>query len=267
MRACLAIGLSCAAIIGVGLAPLPGVGVVVPERAAAATGEYPSAARVRAARGYAQKRVGSVSFAVLGAGGLRGLNGGRAYGSASVTKALLLAGFLQQRKRSGISDAERALLGPMIRVSDNDAADAIYDRVGDGGLRRVAHHAGMRHFSVTGHWGGAQITADDMARFFFALERRFPERHRDYAMRLLADIVGGQRWGIPRGARGWQVNFKGGWRPDDGGHLAHQAALLRRDGERIGLAVMTTQQPSLGYATDTIAGITRRLTHPPPHGR
>ena len=47
----------------------------------------------------------------------------------------------------------------MITISDNDAADAIYDRVGDAGLIAVAERAGMTRFTVAGYWGNAQIAA------------------------------------------------------------------------------------------------------------
>jgi hypothetical protein len=239
-----------------------------PTAAGRAQPVFPPSERIRDASRFAGGR-GAVSFAVIGGkGGVRGLNEGRRFSSASASKALLLAAFLRGHRQLG--DSDRAQLDAMIRFSDNKAADAIYAQVGDGGLRSVARRAGMRDFEVTpGFWGGAQITAADMARFFFRLERNLGERHREYGMRLLATIISSQRWGIPRAAGGeWQVWFKGGWRPGGGenssGAVTHQAALLRhRGGRQLGLAILTDQEPG-GPSFATIEGITRRLLNPPP---
>ena len=55
------------------------------------------------------------------------------------------------------------------------------------------------------------------------------------------------------------MRFKGGWRPGDSGQLDHQAAELRRDGERLAVAVLSDAQPSHEYATETMRGIADRL--------
>ena len=60
----------------------------------------------------------------------------RQFPSASVLKAMLLVAYLRHaRVRGRCARSERALLTPMIRVSDNSAATAIRDRVGDAALR------------------------------------------------------------------------------------------------------------------------------------
>lgn len=234
---------------------------------------YPSRAQVRDAKRFARGSGGSVSFAVIGPNGkttaLHGLTPRMQYSSASVSKSMLLAGYLRSHKR--ISAAAKGELRAMITLSDNDAANAIYASVGDEGLRKVARRAGMRDFEPTpGFWGGAQITAADMARFFYRLEDNLGRRHRRYGLKLLASIVSYERWGIPVGAgRGWTVWFKGGWRPggteNSSGAVSHQAALLRyRDGTRVALAVLTNLTPGEGAGYSTIAGIAKRLLNPPP---
>jgi hypothetical protein len=77
---------------------------------------------------------------------------------------------------------------------------------------------------------------------------------------LLESVVSGQRWGLPRAARGsWRVYFKGGWRTTDSGELVHQAAWLT-DGDRdLAIAVLTDAQPSRLYAIHTVRGIANRL--------
>jgi len=175
---------------------------------------------------------------------------------------MLLVAYLDRRdvRHRQLRGVDRRLLGPMIRLSDNDAATAVYGLVGPAGLLRVARRADMRRFIPNPVWGGCQVTARDQARFFSRIRHLIPERHREYALGLLRRIVSYERWGIPQGRpSGWQVYFKGGWFKDDDGWRVHQAALLERDGRHIAIAVLTRGSPSLGYGAATIAGVTVRL--------
>ena len=237
---------------------------------------YPSAASIHRAQAFAADR-GDVSFALIDSSvGLRGYDADAQYSSASVSKALLLAAELRRLEREGeqLDSSTKALLEPMITYSDNGAADAIYARVGDAGLDQVADRAGMRDFAVTpGFWGGDQVTAADLARFFYRLDGNFPRRYRAYAKRLLADITPVERWGIPQAiGRGWTIWFKGGWRPagqeHTSGAVTHQAALLvHRGGERLALAVLTEEPPGTGAGFDAIEGVAARLLAKPPPRR
>jgi beta-lactamase class A len=224
---------------------------------------YPWGARMKAAVAYARHRTGSVSFAVVDERGrIHGFNRGRRYHSASLVKAMLLVAYLNQRGVRGrrLHGSDRALLGPMIRVSDNGAASAVSSRVGLGAMHRLARRAGMRRFRPDPVWGGSEITARDQARFFFRIRNLIPRRHRKYALGLLRRIVPGQRWGIPQGIpKGWSIHFKGGWYPSDGGWRVHQGALLRRGGRKLSLAVLTEYGPSFGYGQETLRGVTTRL--------
>jgi hypothetical protein len=221
-----------------------------------------SNAAVRAARGYARRRAGRVAFAVAEPGRHgRGMAAARDYPSASVVKAMLLIAVLRAHRHEPVPRAERAPLAPMIRYSDNDAASAVYARVGGGGLRGVARAARMRRFVDVGDWAGSRITAADQARLFLRLDAVVPPRHRRYARRLLAGIVREQRWGIAAVAdrRGLRVRFKGGWRAT----LAHQVARVEHDGRFVVLAVLTDGDPTTAYGTQTIRGVAERLLRAP----
>jgi hypothetical protein len=236
---------------------------------------YPPPSAIRSAQRFAAG-LGDVSFAVIDRSiGLRGYDYDSQYSSASVSKALLLAAELRRLDRDDLplDSGARALLEPMVTYSDNGAADAVYAQVGDAGLAEVAERAGMRDFEPTpGFWGGDQITAADMARFFFRLDQNLPARHRAYGKRLLAGIIPSERWGIPEAlGGGWSIWFKGGWRPPGGeensGQVTHQAALLvHRRGERAALAVLTDEAPWGGGGFQAIEGVARRLfSSPPPY--
>ena len=234
---------------------------------------YPPNASVRSARAFAEAAPGTAAFAVDGAaGGVRGLDQDLQFSSASVSKALLIAAELRRLRdqREPLDGGTRSLLESMIDFSDNDAASTIYSRVGDAGMAEVAERAGMGSFEATpGFWGGAQVTAGDLATFFYGLDRNLVGPHAAYAKRLFAEITSTQRWGIPAATpSSWRVYFKGGWRPpateETSGPVTHQAALLvHRSGVRFGMAILTDQSPgSSSYAT--LEGITSRLLSDPP---
>ena len=232
---------------------------------------YPWNRRMKAAVSYARGRAGSVSFAVVDERGrIHGFARGRRYHSASLVKAMLMVAYLNQRGVRGrrLHGYDRALLGPMIRASDNGAANAVQSRVGLGAMQRLARRAGMRRFRPNPVWGSSEITARDQARFFFRIRNLVPRRHRKYALGLLRRIVPGQRWGIPQGIPGgWSVHFKGGWYPSGGGWRVHQGALLRRGNRKLALAVLTEYGPSFGYGQETLRGVTRRLLRGYPRKR
>jgi hypothetical protein len=219
---------------------------------------------VAAAAGYLRARAGRTAFALVDS---EGRESGRAihrtFVSASVVKAMLLVAYLRKldRRHLPLDSGSRSLLHPMIHVSDNSAATAVWRRVGNPALYRLARAAHMTDFSIRGDWASAHISPADQARFFFEIDSLLPRRFRGYARSLLAGIVGYESWGIPRVARphGWHVIFKGGWRGTGLGQLVHQAAQLDRGPTRFGMAVMTDGDPSMSYGIATIEGVTRRL--------
>jgi hypothetical protein len=213
---------------------------------------------IAAARRWARRRQGTVAFAVLDERGrLRGLRRTTPFPSASVSKAMLLVAVLRQAAARPLSAGTTEALRAMITISDNQAATVLYARVGGAGLRAVARAAHAQRFADVGHWSDAQLTAADQARFFLAVDRLVPVRHRRLARRLLSSITGLQRWGIAPVAarRGFRVFFKGGWRAG----LTHQVALLERGRHRVALAVLTSGAPSMAYGEETVAGIAARV--------
>jgi hypothetical protein len=216
---------------------------------------------VPAARAYARRRAGVVTFAIRAPRRATGFRSLRRSRSASVAKAMLMAAYLNRGEVRGraLTPGERALLGPMIRFSDNVAANRISQQVGVDGLARLARAAKMRAFTASRVWGGSQINAADQARFFERIDARIGPRHRAYGMRLLRSVVSSQRWGIARARpRGWTLYLKGGWYPGPSA-LDHQVALLRRGTRRVSLAILISGSPSSAYANETLRGVALRL--------
>jgi hypothetical protein len=216
---------------------------------------------VAAARAYAAERPGVVSFAVRTEGRLWGHRTTRGVPAASVLKAMLLVAYLRRGAVRGrpLGRADRRLLAPMVRRSDNVTATRVRGIVGDDGLRRLARAAGMRRFRTAPIWGLSRVDARDQTRFLLHVDDLVPRRHRAYAMTLLRTIVASQRWGVARARpRGWRLYFKGGWGSGSGA-VDHQVALLRRGELRVSVAIMTTGNGSHAAGTATLRGVARRL--------
>jgi hypothetical protein len=215
-----------------------------------------------AARAWAAQRQGDVSFAVRTERRGWSWRGATAYRSASLVKAMLMVAYLRRPdvRGRGLRAGERALLDPMIRRSDNHAANAVHARVGLPALGALARRAGMRHFVAHPVWGGSTVTAADQARLFLSIDRLVPERHRAYAMALLRGVIAEQRWGIPAALpSGWWIAFKGGWGKGVTRQVDHQAALLTNGRLRVSIAVLSGDNPSDAYGAATLEGVAARL--------
>lgn len=224
----------------------------------------PSSARVAAAKRYARSRAGIVSFTVIDSRGRRySLDGDRQFVTASVVKAMLMTCFLNMKtiEHESLSSGERSVLRAMITESNNDAANEIYDEVGDARLYNLANRLHMRHFSVRGYWANAELTTNDQSLLMENLSRAIYPRYYAFARSLLSSIVSSESWGIPQAARphGWKVFFKGGWRGTSRGQLIHQDARLERRGQMVVICVMTDGDPSSAYGEETVMGIAQRL--------
>jgi hypothetical protein len=226
---------------------------------------YPSRRRVGAAARFLAGRAGTKAFAVIDTHGrLEGVDVDRRFHSASVVKSMLLVAYLRMlaaRHRS-LDAAARGLLYPMIHSSDNDAASAVLAAVGERALNRVAHDAHMRDYEPGGQeWGFTEVSAGDLARFFYVQDSLIPPRFDGYARSLLSGIEASESWGVPAVARPeFNVFFKGGWLPEVEG-LVNQASRLERSHPtiRFALAVLTRDDPSMEYGERTIEGVTARL--------
>jgi beta-lactamase family protein len=214
-----------------------------------------------AATAYARSRAGDIAFAARTPGRLVSDRPDHQEWSASVVKAMLLVSYLDLSGVRGrpLRPDEQAVLGPMIRVSDNDDAQRIFDTVGQGGLRALADRVGMTHFATDPVWGETLITPRDQTRFFLSIDSFVAPRHRSYAMRLLRSVTPSQRWGVGELApAGWKLYFKGGWGYGTGLE-DHQVALLVRGCARVSIAVLTMHDGSHAYGKETLKGIFARL--------
>ena len=245
---------------GAAIVILLAVGTSPPHASAARLGVWEP--DVRAAVRYAANRAGIIRFAVIDESGrMHGHAEASTVAMASVFKVMLMTGYLRRpsvRDRD-LNRADRDLLAPMIRWSDNATASRIRDILGAPAIYGLARDAGMRDFRLEDPWGLSRTSARDQAWFMFELERYIPDRHEGYARRLLSSIVKGQHWGIPKAApAGWNIFFKGGWGSGTGA-VTHQVAFLESGERRIAIAILTSSSPSHEYGTSTVRGVAARL--------
>jgi hypothetical protein len=221
----------------------------------------PTTAEIGAATTWIRKRRGSVAFATVDSSGtVHGYRQNVQFQTASVVKAMLLVAYL--RTHATLKPGPKLKLDRMIRVSDNNAATAVYKVVGDRGLRALAKAAGMRNFSVSVSWGRARLTPADQAHYFYVMDSLVPTQHVGFARYLLSHIIPAHSWAIPAVARpaGWKVFFKGGWIPRTAdNNLVHQVARLEKGGVTFSMAVMTDGDPTEAYGIATIKGVAARL--------
>lgn len=222
-----------------------------------------SDAAIARARQYARSRPGVVAFAVEQDTKIRSFRGGVPMRSASLVKAMLLVTDLRRHAASGtpLSSGDRARLAQMIRYSDNGQATATFNVVGRAAVLRLAKAAHMKSYSVGYGWGTSQLTASDQVRFWSHLNSLLPAKYKVYGRALLRTISSGQTWGGAPVARrhGFRTMFKSGWLPRSSGWVVHQGLRIERGSCTLGIAVLTSNQPSMATGVESIRGVLERL--------
>ncbi|MFY4718198.1 serine hydrolase [Streptomyces sp. LaBMicrA B280] len=144
----------------------------------------------------------------------------RAYDTASIVKVDILAALLlkAQDERRALTDEERGHAEPMIRRSDNDAADALWKEIGqDPGLTAANQRLGLVSTTAgtSGRWGLTRTTASDQIRLLRAVfddsaQSPLTPDSRAYIRTLMGAVLPEQSWGVSAvNAAGTEL--KNGW--------------------------------------------------------
>ncbi|WP_067970637.1 serine hydrolase [Nocardiopsis trehalosi] len=179
------------------------------------------------------------------------------FAAASTVKVdlLVLLMLRAQAEDRRVTAAELALAGPMLRYSDNDAADALYTRLGlAAGYTAAATPLGLTGTApdAAGSWGATTTTAADRLRVLdavYADDGPLTAEHRALARDLLAGVAPEQAWGVGALGADAPAELKNGWVPRaaDGGRWAvHSTGRVVLDGREYLVAVLTEGSP--GYA-------------------
>jgi beta-lactamase class A len=191
--------------------------------------------------------------------------GGRRFDAASIAKVIILAALLRWHQETGtpLSPWENDEATLMITQSDNDAATDLWHEVGMRRLQRFLSLAAMNETELGpgDYWGLTQVTAHDEMLLLGLLTRPNPvlsAASRVYELRLMGQVIPGQRWGTPAGApRGVTVHVKNGWLPDDTGWHVNSIGAFTGKGKNYVIAVLTDDDPSEQYGIDTIEDVAR----------
>jgi hypothetical protein len=143
----------------------------------------------------------------------------RTFRSASVVKILIALDYMD---RHAVSAADRRLLVPMLRSSDDAAATEFWRRGGQGRIiERMVRKAGLADTAPPpaekpGFWGYTALSARDVVRMYRYLLDEAPEAQREFVLEQLRRSTPcgtdgfDQTFGIPRAVkRPWAV--KQGW--------------------------------------------------------
>ncbi|WP_344923330.1 serine hydrolase [Streptosporangium oxazolinicum] len=193
--------------------------------------------------------------------------------SANTSKVSILTALLLGTRWHELGEQARSDASDMIRFSDNEAADRLYERIGmRPGLASANRRLGLRRTYTPGGWcaaqycwGVAQTTVEDQIRLVKALATgksplAAPERRR--VLGLMAKVTPEQKWGISAGAcESDQVSLKNGWlrHTANGRWAVASAGLIRGHGHDYAVAVLTEDSPSMETGIARIEGVTRRL--------
>jgi hypothetical protein len=178
---------------------------------------------------------------------------------ASSTPKLALATSLLERQRAGtitLDATARQQLAAMLAVSDDAAADALWDRYGGASLLPTFRDRyGMSGATfVAGfpqRWGFIKVSARDLRRLMTYVLTKTDPADRAYLVDALRTTGAIQHWGVWAAGSAQQAGAKDGWSIEyDGGvqHWCTSSVGFAGPGERYVVAVMDDLPPGTGIA-------------------
>ncbi|GAA3158111.1 hypothetical protein GCM10010466_56040 [Planomonospora alba] len=193
--------------------------------------------------------------------------------TASTSKVNILAALLLDTPWKALDARARRDADRMIRLSDNHAADRLYESIGlEAGLAEANRRLGLeRTHAPSGRcvdlycWGITRTTAEDQLRLLEALAtERGPlaREDRERVLRLMEEVIPEQRWGISAAAcPGERVALKNGWlrRVSDGRWVVVSAGLIRGFGHDYAVAVLSEGNRRMAAGVTAVEGVAERI--------
>jgi beta-lactamase class A len=194
------------------------------------------------------------------------------YDTASIVKVQVLACALLRAQDAGrgLSATELSLAKPMIRLSDNNATTALFNRLGKASaVGKCNRRLGLKQTAVNSAWGLTRTTVNDQVKLLSELvDKKGPLKasSRKQAFTLMNTVDDAQDWGVPAVAKsGETTTVKNGWdtRTKDGGLWAVNTVgrVTGDDDVDVSVAVLSHNNQSMdgGIAlVEKVAGMTRQ---------
>lgn len=188
---------------------------------------------------------------------------------ASVAKVYIMAAFLDTLWKRGVqpSEEDRALLDDMIRYSDNEAASALWKRIGrEKGLHAFLASKGLRPLNLLegqDSWGTMYATAGEVSEMLWRLAGGglLDPASTSVALDLLSNVWEEQRWGVSAGVkqRGDVVMLKNGWYPEDDGWRVNSAGVVEKGDNFYVLVIMAYPTDGFEEGVSLVESIARRV--------
>lgn len=185
--------------------------------------------------------------------------------TASTVKLDILTDLLSKTGEGGTLPASQlARAKPMISVSDNNAASALWQTAGGtAGMNAFYRTLGLTSTTAGsgGYWGLTETTALDQLKVLQAVAYPGPylsANARATATSLLNTVIPAQRWGLTAGVPAdVSVQLKNGWLPHGPGWVVNSLAHVHGAGKDYVMAVYTRDSATEQTGINTIAGLSR----------
>jgi beta-lactamase class A len=224
---------------------------------------FPFAAELQA---YLATRSGRVSVAVFDAtsGATYSYNAGTQYVTASIVKVAILGTLLRQAQDAhrSLTSTESSLATSMIEQSDNNAATALWNDVGQGpGVGAFMSKVGMPSTTPgsDGYWGLTSTNAPDQVRLVRTVaypNAVLSNASRAYEESLMRSVTPSQKWGVSGGVpASATVALKNGWLPRTDGWEINSIGHVSSTTRDYVIAVLTSGDPSMSYGITTVENV------------
>jgi beta-lactamase class A len=227
-----------------------------------------SATITAAIRKYMATRSGqaSVSIKDLTTGATYSYNTSLRVATASIVKADILACLLLQAQTAGrhLTASEKALATKMIENSDNNAASALWTKIGrHAGMVAANKKLGLTQ-TIPGSgttWGLTTTSAADQVRLLTALtssKSKLSAASRSYELDLMSDVERDQRWGVSAAATAadtTSLQLKNGWMPQTAYQnrwTINSIGQVKTDGHDYLIGVLSRKNASMADGISTI---------------
>ena len=189
--------------------------------------------------------------------------------SASVVKVIILGALLHKLmvQHRSLTPEQVTLTKQMITVSSNSAATTLWNEVGMQSLQRFLDLAKMSHTKLgqDGYWGLTQVVAHDellLLRVLTVKNAVLDKPSRHYALKLMAEVIRSQRWGVPAGApESVTVHIKNGWLPYPELWIINSIGAFTSHDRTYRIVVLTRNNPTMLYGVDTVQAVAQVINH------